>query len=159
MNAHDVDLIHQLHDIILPPPIGWWPLAEVWWFIIVGSLGLLTWFVWMLWRNWALDAYRREALSRLAQIEQAWRAHTLDNPAEAIQRVLKEVAVTAYTPEQRGNLHGPAWHQFLRRSAVRVSVPEDLDRLLALAYQPKAEPDEIERLLTFARAWIRRHHQ
>lgn len=159
MNGQASELIHQLHDIVLPPPVGWWPLAEVWWFIIVGSLGLLTWLIWMLWRNWALDAYRREALARLDRIERTWRAGTLDHPAEAIQRLLKEVVVTAYTPEQRGNLHGPAWHHFLRRSAVRVSIPEDLAHLLSLAYQPEAEPEEIERLLAFAREWIRRHHQ
>ena len=149
------------HDLIPPPPVGWWPLAEVWWFIIVGTIGFVTWFVWFLWRNWYLDAYRREAQRRLEEIETQWRQGKLDNPVEPINHLLKQVAVTAYTPEQRGNLSPKQWAQFLRRSAVRVQAPEDLEAMIRLAYAKDVshETARIERFIAFARQWIRRHHQ
>ncbi|WP_294948445.1 DUF4381 domain-containing protein [Sulfurivirga sp.] len=158
MNGPPLD---KMADIILPPPVGWWPLAEVWWFIIVGTLGFITWAVWMVWRNWALDRYRREAISRLDEIERQWRAGELDNPIEATNLLMKRVAVTAYTPEQRGTLHGAEWAAFLRRSAVRVQAPADLERLIELAYHPDVsrETEAVTHFLAFAREWIRRHHQ
>ncbi len=155
------DPLAGLRDIVLPPPVGWWPLAEVWWFIIVGSIGFITWFVWFLWRNWKLDAYRREALKQLDAIERHWRDGELDNPVEAVNALLRQVAVTAYTRDRIAPLHGKAWAAFLRNNAVRVTAPDDLDDLLALAYQADVsrETEKIERLLAFAREWIRRHHQ
>jgi len=155
------DPLADLHDIVLPPPVGWWPLAEVWWFIIVGSLGFLTWFIWFMWRNWKLDAYRREALKRLDDIERRWRAGELTNPVEAINALLRQVAVTAYTRDRIAPLHGAAWARFLRENAVRVPAPDDLEALLALAYRRDVsrETERIERLLAYARDWIRRHHQ
>ncbi len=149
------------HDLIPPPPVGWWPLAEVWWFIIVGSIGFITWFVWFLWRNWYLDAYRREAQRRLDEIETQWRQGELNNPVEPINILLKQVAVTAYTPEQRGNMTPEQWARFLRRSAVRVQAPEDLEAMIRLAYAKDVshETERIERFISFARQWIRRHHQ
>lgn len=149
------------HDLIPPPPVGWWPLAEVWWFLIVGAIGFVTWFLWFIWRNWHLDAYRREAQKRLAAIESLWRNGKLDNPIEPVNALLKQVAVTAYTPEQRGNMTPEQWAAFLRRSAVRVQAPEDLEEIIRLAYVKHVshETARIDRFIRFAHQWIRRHHQ
>lgn len=161
MNSDPEVVLSRLHDVLLPPPVGWWPLAEVWWFIIVGLLGFVTWFLWFLWRNWHLAAYRREAVQRLHQLHADWQAGKVHNPVEAINVLMKQVAVTAYTPEQRGRMYGDAWVDFLRKSAVRVKAPDDLPCLLGLAYRQDVsrETEAVERLFLFAEQWIRRHHQ
>ena len=59
--------LSQLRDIHLPPPVSWWPLAPGWW-LLLGTLLLLTAIAFWLWRRRRRSNWRREALRELAQL-------------------------------------------------------------------------------------------
>lgn len=35
--------LDNLHNIVVPDPVSWWPLAYGWWFMITVVLGLAGW--------------------------------------------------------------------------------------------------------------------
>jgi hypothetical protein len=118
----DTTALERLHDIVVPGPAPWWPLAPGWYWLI-GFLVVLTAAV--LWRalvHWQRNCYRREALAELARIEAQIESAAIADRARdtsrnsvlpAMAELLKRTALTAYPREQVAALTGPAWFAFL----------------------------------------------
>lgn len=89
--------LRSLHDIAVPPPVSWMP--QTWgWAVLAGLLGLAL-LVWALktWRRYRRNAYRREALRMLGDIERL--LQTPEKHAEALHQlaeVLKRTALAAW---------------------------------------------------------------
>ena len=103
-----------LRDLHLPDPIGWWPLAPGWWFVVLLAFGLLGYVAWLAHRRWRYNAARRFALRELKRYEAEYLEHrdpvTLGKQLSALLRR----AMLAYAP--RGDvagLTGEAWLQWL----------------------------------------------
>ena len=146
--------LDNLHDIIVPEAVSfWWPLAPGWW-IVLGSVLLLSvaW-VWQFTKARRRNAYRRAALTQLTEIS--------DHP-RALPVLLKRVALSAYPRSDVAKLSGDRWLAFLNREAPGCFDEAAGGLLLALAYRNgrvDAWADEdVVRLLDSARRWIENHH-
>ena len=103
-----------LRDLHLPDPVGWWPLAPGWWFILLlvaTALGYLTWRTYQRWRH---NAPRRFALRELARYEAEYLKH--HNPVTLSKQLSKLLrrGMLAYAPrDEVAGLTGDSWLQWL----------------------------------------------
>ncbi|MBK6737400.1 MAG: DUF4381 domain-containing protein [Haliea sp.] len=129
--------LDKLHDILVPPPVPWWPPAPGWYWVLGLAAVIGAVLLWRAVARWQRNHYRREALAELAQIEarldanskapvdariiasdtqartHAPNALTPDAALAAMAVLLKRTALTAYAREQVASLTGPAWFAFL----------------------------------------------
>ncbi|ANO52349.1 DUF4381 domain-containing protein [Woeseia oceani] len=116
-----------LRDLHLPEPIGWWPLAPGWWFLIALAATGILWLLWRAWRQWQRAAVRRIALRELNRLEGNYQQ---DGNAVLLARQLSALTrrtMLAYAPRlDIAGLTGEAWLAFLDRglpSPVFVAGP------------------------------------
>ena len=129
-----------LRDLHLPEPVGWWPLAPGWWFVIGLLLVGLAVLAAFLHRRWHFHAPRRHALRELARYEAAYLEHR--NPVllgKQLSALLRR-AMLAYAPRAEvAGLTGEAWLQWLDRGMpVPYFHTEGGKSLLNLPYR---DPD------------------
>ncbi|MGE4503658.1 MAG: DUF4381 domain-containing protein [Thiomicrospira sp.] len=152
----NTELLSQLEDIMLPPAVGWWPLATSVWMVLITLFGLAAGIGWYSLQRYRYNAYRRAALRQLRQLPQdddaAW-LHQLN-------ALLKQVAITVYGRQACAGLNQQAWLDFLRQKAGFIEQPEAM-HLLTQHYQ--AQPITLSRhqreaILFYAKHWIEEHH-
>lgn len=160
MDATTQALLAQMHDLQLPDPVTWWPLANSVWSLIVGILGLfigLSWYYWVRHKN---NRYRREAL---AQLKHALTDPKNQSPTQQIMilnRLLKQVAITHYGRARVAPLTGQAWVDFLQETAIYIDQPENLAENLQAGYQPLPISSlALKSCLDYGTAWIKGHHK
>lgn len=143
-------VLAQLHDIETPSPAGLWPPAPGWWLLTVLILLILILGSVLLWRRHQRHAPRREALAQLATLSSEpdrsdWYA--------ALNRLLKQTAVTLYPADNPLALTGNQWRDFLARTS---DVPgDDWEKLIRASYQPASDTSPVE-ASRLAERWIRR---
>lgn len=151
--------LRSLHDIAVPPPVSWMP--QTWgWAMLAGllALALLVW-AFKTWLRYRRNAYRREALRMLGEIEQG--LQTPGNQADALHalaEVLKRTALAAWPRADVAATSGADWKQFLRNTG---GSSEALDSLLDdIEYRPDTTLASLssEDLLIASRRWIDKHH-
>ncbi|WP_082859332.1 DUF4381 domain-containing protein [Microbulbifer sp. Q7] len=156
MSPEMQSLLAQLKDIQEPAPIGWWPLAPGWWMLAGLIVALLFAAGWLLLR---LREKRRRNLYR-AEGVRLLRALDLDAPrvVEAINILLKRVAVVTFGRDTCAPLTGQRWINFLE-SAVDDSMPEAARRALLenLYSDANAALTDLQALRDFAIDWTRKH--
>jgi len=148
MSADPADL-SNLHDIVLPAPISYWPPAPGWWMLALALLSLMLILIARLVAHHRRNAYRRAALRELDAIGPAVDSAS----AVRISAVLKRAALVAFPREQVAGLTGPAWPAFLDRTG-RTNAFGNGD-LAALAYGGGGR--EGDAILKAARHWVRFH--
>lgn len=147
MNEDSASL-ERLHDVVMPPPVPWWPPTPGWAIVLLASgfvvLALLLKAV----MKWQANRYRREALG------------LLDDPATKPgdwSALLKRTALAVWPREYVADLTGNDWLAFLDRtggmSAFSTGAGKSIERI---AFDPKAGEDEGE-LKAVVREWIERH--
>jgi hypothetical protein len=175
----DTAALESLHDIVVPGPAPWWPLAPGWYWLI-GFLVVLTAVV--LWRalvHWQRNCYRREALAELARIEAQIESAAIADQARdtsrysvlpAMAELLKRTALTAYPREQVAALTGPAWFAFLDQTGG-TQFSDGLGAALAhgnyftgdaltpdsLAHETEYTPQCSADIAREIRRWIKQH--
>jgi hypothetical protein len=103
-----------LRDLHLPDPVGWWPLAPGWWFILLLVAGGLAYLAWLGLKKWRHNAPRRFALRQLARYEAEYLQHR--DPVTLGQQLseLLRRSMLAYAPRANvAGLTGDAWLQWL----------------------------------------------
>ncbi|WP_127469824.1 DUF4381 domain-containing protein [Thiomicrorhabdus aquaedulcis] len=162
LTPESLNVLSQLHDIVLPQAVGWWPLAFSWWVLIFSVASMLIGLIWFFTDRHKRNAYRREALGLLSNInnDSSLNAH---QKISAINRLLKQVALTAYGRHAVAVLTDQAWCDFLHQNAHYIKAPATLLACLNLAYQPVVSPTESQAALIiwhdYAKQWILGHHQ
>ena len=109
------DLIQQLAPLRTPDPIGFWPLAPVWW-VVIGLLVIaLSFLCFQLLKRYQRNSYRREALKWLSELQEA------NSDAQALSGALKATALNAYEATSVASLSDESWPNFLRESCSKLS--------------------------------------
>ena len=151
-------LLAQLHDIQLPDPVSWWPLANSIWAVIVGVLGVIVGLTWYYWVRHQNNRYRREALALL----QPTLAQHPEPAAKlmALNHLLKQVAITHYGRQRVAPLTGQAWIDFLQETAIYIDQPDNLADLMAASYQTQPiSAEQLAGVIDYAQAWMKGHHK
>ena len=130
-----------LRDLHLPEPIGWWPLAPGWWFVLALLLFALAWLVIRYRRRRAIGAARRHALRRLDELTREFEQHhDVVTFAARLSELLRRTML-AYAPRQQvAGLTGDAWLGWLDRDfAEPIFQSETGRKLLEIPYR---RPDD-----------------
>jgi hypothetical protein len=152
MNADPVSL-DNLHDLVMPVPVPWWPPAPGWVIVSAALVMVLAWWLIRAIRHWQKNSYRREALALLGQI---------DGAGAELPTLIKRVALSAYPRERVASLTGEQWLAFLDQTGQTDAFTAGAGRWLArLAYEPQLTASlstiELNGLRAAARDWILRH--
>lgn len=151
--------IEQLQELALPPAVSYMPHTWGWWALLLLLAAAVGFWLLRTLHQWRRDRYRREALVRLNQLERQADAAAL----RELPELLKRVALSMPQRPDVATLAGPAWQQFLQRSAS-AELPADFAAQLAtLAYAPDAtlhtlDAAQRQRLLHLSRLWVETHH-
>ena len=157
---NDPSSLQNLNDIVVPPSAPWWPLAPGW-YVAGGILVLLLlWRIYIFWEASRRNRYRRVALKELSVIR-------TERDAAALRRLpalLKRTALSVWPREEVASLSGPAWHDFLDRTAQTKLFTGGAGQVLdQLAYTSKemAPPAEADAgtLLNASEFWLTNHHR
>lgn len=148
------DPLAQLQPLREPELISWWPLAPGWWLLCGLLLLLLLSLTWWLLRRYRANAYRRQALRQLDQLQESFR---LDgdsmNTLAAVNALLKAVALRAYPRRDIAASSGGDWQAFLDSTGGDGFPPG----FASAAYHRECPELDMETVLASARLWIRRH--
>lgn len=145
----------NLEEIELPEKVPFSP-ETIGWYFLAGLLGVaLLWVAWRFWRKWQSNAYRREAMTELGEIEAT---------PEHLPELLKRVALAAYPRVQVAELSGDAWLGFLDGTLGTTDFTRGIGHWLPeLAYDPGAagrmSEKENKSLFGLAARWIRGHQR
>ncbi len=151
---NDPGSLDRLHDIVLPPPVPWWPPAPGWYAVAAVALALLGFALWTTAARWRRNRYRRAAMRQLGRIPHD------GNVVPAVAALLKRTALAAFPRERVASLTGPAWLAFLNRTGGTDAFTRYPGTVLGDAeYQPDPMlmDTKTARLLDLARAWVRNH--
>ena len=126
-----------LKDLHLPDPVGWWPLAPGWWFVLLVSVIAIAWGIGHVYRRWRFNAPRRYALDELARIEADYREHR--DPVllgKQLSELLRRGMLAYASREEVAGLTGDAWLEWLDRGMpVPYFHTEGGKHLLDLPYR------------------------
>jgi len=126
MNSSTTSL-EQLHDIVMPDPVSWLPLAPGWHVLLLALLLGSLWSGLRYFQSYRDTRYRREALHELESI----------SPSE-LPALVKRTALAVWTREQVASLSGERWLEFLDQSGdTKVFTQGQGKLLLALSHDPE----------------------
>lgn len=146
MRADPADLAN-LHDIVLPDEVPWWPPAPGW--IVLATILLATAIYYLIraFRRWKADAYRRAALRELSSAASP----------EAIAEILRRTALAIAPRETVATLVGETWIDWLAaRSPDPIAQPVR-DVLSLSLYDRDGSSADLNALRDFAACWITHH--
>lgn len=136
-----------LRDLHLPEPIGWWPLAPGWWFLIFLLAVALGWLLLRAWKRWQLNAPQRYAIRELGLLESDYLQHR--DPVllgKKLSELLRR-GMLAYAPRQEvAGLTGESWLAWLDRDLpVPYFHTEGGKSLLQLPYRdPQSDLSDVD---------------
>jgi len=150
--------LQNLHDIVVPAPVGWWPPAPGWYVVAVVVLVALLLLAYRARMRWRHNRYRSEALREVRRLRTA-------GPEADLQQLpvlLKRAALSAWPRSQVAALVGGDWHRFLDESAqLDCFVPEVGEILDRLAHAPASgrslSTAQARVALDAAELWLKRH--
>jgi hypothetical protein len=142
-----------LHDIHLPPPPGFWPLAPGWWLLLALILVLLLLSYWF-WQRQRKTAPRKQALTTLDLLQGGELSQKQKLQELAI--LMRRACLTAYPRATVAGLTGVAWLDFMDRQLGKTHFNTATGRLLIeAAYRPE-EPGELEAVFVLCRIWLQK---
>lgn len=146
MNDHVANL-DRMHDIVVPEPIPWWPVAPGWYAVFAVVLCAAIFLAYRFWRRWHANAYRREALRELANATGVF----------AISELLRRTALVVVARPTVAAQASSSWPRWLE-SAAPVAMSERVRMQLALGpYDPTDSASDVGELKQYAAKWIERH--
>ena len=146
--------LDNLHDIIVPEAVGFFPPAPGWNIILLLLLALLFHTLVKAYMRYKRSLYRREALKEL----DTYRQHSKEN-ASSLLMLAKRVAMAAYGREVIAKLYDDAWWDFMEKHSkakVGSETREDIAKLLYDAsYTMNSELQDT--VIKLVRLWIKTH--
>ncbi len=146
--------LDNLHDIIVPEAVGFFPPAPGWVIVLLLLLALLLHFAIKAYKRYKKSLYGREALKESG----TYRQQSKEN-AVALLSLAKRVAIAAYGREEVAKLYDDTWWDFMEKhSKVKVGreVREDIAKLL---YDGSYTMNSVlqDNIIQFVTLWIKTH--
>ena len=141
--------LDRLHDIALPPAVGWWPPAPGWYVVFTLALVPAAWMAFRAWKRWQSNAYRREAARELASLESS----------AAIAELLRRTALAIAPRSVIAEKTGAAWLDWLAAHFPEPMPDTVRTQLTTGVYGRPAASEELSALRDYATRWITRHRQ
>ncbi len=145
--------LDNLHDIIVPEPIGFFPLAPGWIVLILLFLTLLFHFGRQKYLHYQKEQYRRDALEALESLTENGQENTL-----ALLSLAKRVGISAYGRETLAALSDAHWWDFVQahsKAEVDTSLRSRIEKAL---YAGSPLDENTYRTLFFqVETWITTH--
>ena len=120
--------LDNLHDIIVPDTIGFFPLAPGWYILFLLLLTLLFHFGYQRYKMYEREQYRRDAEEELEALNNKNRENTI-----ALLDLAKRVAISAYGREIIATLDGDRWWDFMEtysKTSVSSELRSSIEKLL-----------------------------
>ena len=144
----------QLHDIHLPQPLGWWPLAPGWYLLALLIIAFLAFALVILLRRHANHKAKREALRLLITYQQQYKANNAQLTCARLSELLKRVALAYFPREKVASLQGKDWIEFLNRTARGVDFTKMKCELLELPFRQGMANRDLSSFFDMTKAWI-----
>jgi hypothetical protein len=141
--------LDRLHDLVLPPAVPWWPLATGWYVVMAIILVFLLVFAYRTWESWKANAYRRAALSQLAEAKDAL----------AIAELLRCTALAVAPRHVIAEKTDMAWTNWLIGQCPEAMPDAVRTQLTDGIYDRLAEDADVRALREYAARWIKNHHR
>lgn len=154
-------LIHGIDEVILPTATSWWP-STIGWQLIAFFISVFTIrYVYQKGQGWWHDRYRREALSKIDELQNDSSVDTL-TIVEQLPFYLKATALQAYPRGQVAQLSGLDWIEFLNEKYGSIHFTDNVsEQLIRVSYRPKSQWQLSEKdgliLIDMTKLWIKRH--
>lgn len=149
------DQLAQLKDIHLPDPIGWWPLAPGWYFLIAGAALIVLALAIFLYRLYQQGRAKRQALRMLAEYIRLYQEDQNHQLMSArLSELLRRVALAYYPRQQVASLEGQAWLDFLNEAGNGVNFNAVRELLIVQPYQAKGDYP-LKPLISRCEQWIK----
>lgn len=139
--------LDQLHDIVVPEPIPWWPPTTAWYVVFAVAFLLLLVIVWLWGKRWRANAYRRAALRELADAQSATAV------SELLRRVALSIAPRSVVAAQLGT----SWPNWLAERYPQPMPSEVRAQLETGVYGAEASNADLNKLKAYAARWIAGH--
>ncbi len=163
MKSPDPASLQNLNDIVLPPPVSWWPLASGWYFLSGLLLLVAAWFLYRSIQRWNHNRYRRAALHELNEISKGLQSESArERSLRQIPSLLKRTALSAYPRDEVASLSGDDWHRFLNATLKTPLFTDAVTGTLEfIAYSSgdldKLDANAVRDLLRVSGAWLKKH--
>ena len=156
------ELLARLADIHLPEPVGSWPPAAGWWILAALLLAGLYFGGRKALAVWRRRRFCAHALLELERIHDEFAAAEAGDAdaarlrhVNALNSVLRRVALAHFPNAAVASLGGDDWLRFLRANGNCASLDRELAAALSHGrFQPTISVDA-ENLHVFGREWIR----
>ncbi|WP_028389447.1 DUF4381 domain-containing protein [Legionella fairfieldensis] len=149
------EILTKLHDIHLPSPVSWWPLAPGWYLVLFLSLVGLVYLIYICRRTYNNSLAKRQALKLLASLERAYRSGGNSQIISMqVSELLRRVALVYFARAEVAGLQGEDWLKFLKHTSKNIDTNELRFFLLELPYQPTHKVD-LQPLFNGAKTWIK----
>lgn len=130
--------LQNLHDIITPPAVPFWPLGSGAYLLLLALLVALFLLGYVYLQNYTANQYRRTGLELLQS------AATVHD----VSVILKRVALAVFPRERVASLYGEEWYTFLADVCPGCTLQ---------GLQMEAESAASRDLIQAAAVWIRKH--
>jgi len=158
----DTVYISGLESLIAPEKVAFWPPAPAW-FLLAGLILLALLLFLLRWiRRRIRNRYRRLALSQLNEILESAGNQVLQSDVQALNRLLKETALSTYPREQVAPLFGKEWLEFLDKYCTKTKLSDQHGDLLDSTIYVNNEEvnipvDQWNSLIAEVEIWIKKH--
>ena len=146
-----------LGQLIEPDPVRYSFNTPGWHLVFILLLIIFIVIAFIQYRNYRKNAYRREALRKLEQIENSG-----ESLVYSVNLLLKTMAIQLFGRTTVADLHGPSWFSFLTSKLEKHPglTDQSIDEYTLALYNEQFELEESSRkeLVAFARFWIKKHN-
>jgi hypothetical protein len=154
------DPLAQLHDIVLPQAVSWWPLAWGWWVLLVLILGISASIIFFWRRNIKHERYRKAALAELDKNFQDYQLEAdVARYLQDLSVLLRRTAISAQPRSFPVDIKGNAWLLWLEAQCpeVKTEFSTGIGQILLTGpYQAKPQIDA-QALQQLTRLWLQKH--
>ena len=146
--------LNNLHDIMVPEAIGFFPLAPGWVIVLLLGITLIFHFAVIAYKRYKKEQYRRDALAELKTLHSPTKENFL-----TLLSLAKRVGIFAYGRGTIAKLDGDAWWDFMQghsKAKIALDLRSTIQKLL---YDERSVMDDesFHAVFTFVKVWIETH--